>query len=250
MPIDIAEAARQLLLAREEHQRIILADNLRPSNAGEAYAIQEQLGRLLGKAPLAWKVGAPDARTEPNAAPIYEMLASPARVAARRMHMIGVEAELAAVFESPIPARESRYSDAEVLSAVREVCVAIEVCDSRLSDWQGADDFTKLADHQLNFALVTGDASRDFARIDYASLEVRTVVNGQLLKQGCGTHAVGNPLNLLAWLANHARSRGGIAAGTVVTTGAWLGMHLVQPGDDVLVEFPAIGTARVSFPIE
>jgi len=136
------------------------------------------------------------------------------------------------------------------LSAVREVCVAIEVCDSRLSDWQGADDFTKLADHQLNFALVTGDASRDFAKIDYASLEVRTVVNGQLLKRGRGTHAVGNPLNLLAWLANHARGRGGIAAGTVVTTGAWLGMHLVQPGDDVLVEFPAIGTARVSFPIE
>jgi len=250
MPTDIAEAARRLFAARQGHQRIALPDALHPADAGDAYAIQDAIGRLLGKTPRAWKVGAPDARTEPNAAPIYEVVAAPARIAAGRMHMIGVEAELAAVFGRPLPARASAYTEADVLAAVQEVRVAIEVCDSRLTDWQRTDDLTKLADHQLNFALVTGDATRDFANLDYASLEVCTRVNGEVLKRGQGTHAVGNPMRLLAWLANHARSRGGLAAGTAVTTGAWLGMHVVRPSDDVVVEFPAIGTARVSFPLE
>ena len=79
-----------------------------------------------------------------------------------------------------------------------------------------------------------------------AAYAIQIAVERLLGKQGIGTHAVGNPLRLLAWLVNHARERGGIAAETVVTTGAWLGLHPVQPGDEVIVEFPAIGEARVS----
>lgn len=248
MSIDTQTIAEQLFRARQEHRRVVLSGP-RPASAEEAYAVQQAVGRLLGRTAIAWKVGAPDAHTTPNAAPIYEVLQSPARIAANRLHMIGVEAEIAAVFASDLPMRETPYSADEVMAAVEMVRVAIEVCDSRLADWQSADDATKLADHQLNFALVVGDGTRAFEGIDYARLQVRTLVDGQLLKAGTGTHAVGNPLVLLPWLANHARTRGGIAKGAIATTGAWLGMHTVAPGADVRVEFPAIGSARVSFPI-
>jgi 2-keto-4-pentenoate hydratase len=246
MPVDVSRAARQLASARQAGRRRGLAARLRPADAAEAYAIQVEVERLLGRKPLAWKVGAPDHRTEPNAAPIYEVLASPARIDPAPAELIGAEAELAAVFGEPLPPRALPYSEHDVLTAVRAVCVAIELCDSRLQDWLSADELTKLADHQLNFALVTGAATSNFRTLDFSSLEVSTRINGTPVKQGTGTHAVGNPLRLLTWLVNHARERGGIAAETVVTTGAWLGLHPVQPGDEVIVEFPAIGAARVS----
>jgi 2-keto-4-pentenoate hydratase len=246
MTIDIAAAAGELATARRTQRRIVLPAALRPLRAADAYAIQDEIGRILGATVRAWKVGAPDARTEPNAAPIYRLMPSPARITMGSLELIGVEAELAAVFLRPLPARAEAYTESEVLAAVQEVTVAIEVCDSRMKDWQAADDLTRLADHQLNFALVTGDATRDFDRTDFAALEVSTRINGKVIKQGKGTHAVGNPLHLLAWLANHVRTRGGIPGGTVVTTGAWLGLHPVAPGDEVTVEFSAVGSARVA----
>jgi 2-keto-4-pentenoate hydratase len=165
------------------------------------------------------------------------------------MTMLGVEAEIAFVFEQGLEARNEPYDDADVLAAVREARVAIEVCDSRLDDWERADDFVKLADHQLNFALVLGDACAQFRDIDFGALPVLTRVDGKILRQGVGCHALGNPLRLLPWLANHARHRGGIAAGTAVTTGAWLGLHRVEPGSSVAVEFDGLGRAEVSFPL-
>lgn len=247
MSQDIQAAANLLLGARRDHRRVVLTHELRPADFAEAYAIQSAVERGLGLTPLAWKVGAPNAHATPSAAPIYDVLTSPASIDAARLHTIGVEAEVAAVFGRDLPPRPSPYLDDEVLSAVKEVRVVIEVCDSRIEGWEAADDLSKLADHGLNFALVVGDATTTPMSIDYKQLAVRTLVDGKVIKQGVGTHAVGNPLALLPWLANHARTRGGLRSGTVVTMGAWLGLHMVQPGSTVTVEFPAIGSATVAF---
>lgn len=236
-----------LLRARRDHRRSVVPNELRPTNAEAAYAIQSAVERALGRTAIAWKVGAPNATATPSAAPIYDVLSSPARIAPSGLHTLGVEAEVAAVFGSALPARAAAYGDDEVLAAVKEIRVVIEVCDSRIAGWESADDFTKLADHGLNYALVVGDAISYPRKLDYASLAVRTLVDGKVWKEGVGTHTVGNPLILLPWLANHARTRGGIRAGTVVTMGAWLGLHVVEPGATVTVEFPAIGSAQVAF---
>lgn len=247
MSADIQAAADLLLGARREHRRAVIPDALRPANFDESYAIQAAVERGIGRTPAAWKVGAPNPQATPSAAPIYEVLASPARIDPANLHMIGVEAEIAAMFGRDLPAREARYGDDEVMAALDCVRVVIEVCDSRIEGWQEADDATKLADHGLNYALVAGDAAPRPASIDFRRLAVRTIVDGQVIKEGTGTHAVGNPLVLLPWLANHARTRGGLRAGTIVTLGAWLGLHVVEPGATVVVEFPEIGRAQASF---
>lgn len=247
MPTDPQAAADLLVAARREHRRVALPPSLRPTNFTDAYAIQRAVERAIGTSPVAWKVGAPDAKSTPSAAPIYDVLTSPARIESHKLHMLGVEAEVAAVFTSDLPVREVPYTDDEVTAAVQELRVVIEVCDSRLADWQSADDATKLADHQLNFALVVGDAVADPHSLDFGRLAVRTMVDGKVLREGVGTHAVGNPLRLLPWLANHVRTRGGIRAGTIATLGAWLGLHVVQPGSEVTVEFPTLGKASVTF---
>lgn len=244
----LTETARLLAHARAQGKRITLDPAQRPASLADAYALQDAIGNTLNAPIRGWKVGAPNADATPTAAPIYDVLPAPARIAASRMNMIGVEAEIAFVFGSGLPARANPYRDDEVLGAVRELCIAIEVCDSRLLDWKLADDFTKLADHQLNFALVTGDATANFRAIDFRRQAVRTLVDGKTLKEGVGCHALGDPIPLLPWLANHAASRGGLKCGDVVTTGSWLGMHFVEPGANVVVEFPGLGSAAVSFP--
>lgn len=248
MTVDIKEAAALLANARRHGRRIHLAEPLRPGDVRSSYAIQDEITALLGERVRGWKVGAPDSRTEPSAAPIYSVLASGSRIAAHRLHMIGVEAELAFVFGRDLAPRPAPFTRDEVLDAVAELRVAIEVCDSRLDDWQTASDLTKLADHQLNFALILGDATPHFRDLDYRSLDVRTSVDGAILKAGRGCHALDDPTRLLAWLIDHATRRGAVPAGTAVTTGSWLGMHFVQPGARVEVEFPALGRATVEFP--
>jgi 2-keto-4-pentenoate hydratase len=225
----------------------------RPDNVAEAYAIQDAIGVNLTVESVVirgWKVGAPDAKTVPTAAPIYEVLSSPAHIQASRLNMIGVEAEIAYVIAQDLPARSTPYQADEVFRAVGGFCVAIEVCDSRLADWQVADDVTKLADHGLNYALVMGDVTADYRRFDLSRQAVRMSVDGKLLKEGIGCHALADPASLLPWLVNHAAGRGGLKSDTVVTTGSWLGMHFIAPGAAVVVEFPGIGRASVAFPTE
>lgn len=247
MTSSIQAAADMLLQARTSRSRITLPDECRPADADAAYAIQAIVEGALGRSPVAWKVGAPDAHSTPSAAPIYDVVQSGAHFRAGAGDLIGVEAELAAVFGRELPARNQPYAADEVNASISEVRVVIEVCDSRIAEWQRADDATKLADHGLNLALVVGTGVTNPLALDCTKLEVRTLFDGEMVKQGIGTHAVGNPFLLLPWLANHARLRGGIRAGTVVTLGAWLGLHTVEPGTTVTVAFPAIGKAEAAF---
>ena len=243
--------ARLLAEARRKVCRVTLLADQKPMDFAEAYALQDAIGRALspgGATIRGWKVGAADAKSVPTAAPIYEVATGPARIAASHLNMIGVEAEIAYLFGTDLPARSAPYPNDEVMGAVHAVCVAIEVCDSRVADWQRANDLVKLADHQLNYALIIGDTRTDLRGIDYRRQQVRTLVDGKVLKEGVGCHALDDPSTLLQWLANHAAGRGGIASGTVVTTGSWLGMHFIAPGSAVTVEFPGIGQAAVSFP--
>jgi 2-keto-4-pentenoate hydratase len=251
MRTTLGDTARLLSSARRDVRRITLDPDQKPVDVAEAYAVQDAVGGLLvpGGAPtLGWKVGAPDARAVPSAAPIYLVLSAPARIPASSLNMIGVEAEIAYVFAAGLPRRATPYSTDEALRAVGGCCVAIEVCDSRLADWQAADDLTKLADHGLNYALVIGERVRDFRRFDLRRQPVRTLIDGKVLKEGVGCHALDDPASLLPWLVNHAAGRGGVKRGSIVTTGSWLGMHFIAPGAEVAVEFPGIGRAAVAFP--
>ena len=213
MKTALLETARALARARHEVRRITLARDQTPATVAQAYDIQDTVGRLLtpgGAAIRGWKVGAPDARSLPTAAPIYDVLSGPARIAASRLGMIGVEAEIAYVFAAGLPARAAPYSAEEVFGAVRGLCVAIEVCDSRLANWRDADDLAKLADHGMNYALVIGEPIGDFRRSDWRRRKVRTMVDGKVLKEGIGCHALDDPASLLPWLVNHAAGRGGM----------------------------------------
>ena len=225
-----------------------------PASLAEAYAIQDTVARgcwtNAGDPIRAWKTGGPNAQATPIAAPIPQskVWRSPAELKGEDFSVIGIEAELAYVMASDLPPRATPYTEADMAAAVGAIHVAIEICDSRLRNWRTADAWWKLADIQMNGALVVGDGINDWRRVHPEQQHALVEVDGKSCGEATGSHPYGNPLRLLPWLANHCAARyGGLRAGDVITTGAWTGMHFVEAGADVVARFPGIGEARVRF---
>lgn len=244
----IATATRRLVDAYRKREPAATAD-LPLRTERDAYRVQHDAFAELwpGVRPAAWKVGGPSDKVTPTAAPIppENVLKSPASVAGATMRMIGVEAEVAFRFAKDLPPRGRPYSERSIAAAIGEVVVTIELCDTRLADWKNTSSAWKLADFQNNAALVVGTGTRDWHKIDFLQQEVEFRI-GERVARAKGAHSFGNPFRLLPWLIKHCAKRGlGLHAGDVVTTGAWTGLELARPGDEVVARFPGIGEARL-----
>ena len=243
--------AALLMDAHTSGRQFEAATSPAPATAQDAYAVQDRVFAALypGQRGGAWKVGGTSPDAECTAAPIpsASLHASPARVPAKGFHMIGIESEIAFRLGRDLPPRATPYSDEDIAAAVSEALVTIELCDTRLSNWKDTSALWRLADFQLNAALVIGSARQDWRAIDFTRQRVELWIDGALAKEATGVHPYGNPIGLLPWLAAHCGSRcGGLHAGDIITTGTWTGMQFVQPGAEVITRFPGIGEAGVT----
>ncbi len=247
MPLDIANISKLFVDAHRAQGTFNVPAGSVFGSEDDTYAVQDAVFKQLwpGERPAAWKVGAPNDKVEPAAAPIRFVHRSPASVDAQGMQMIGVEAEIAYRFGRALPMRERPYMDEEVAGAVEEIVVAIELCDTRLAGWKTAPPLWKLADFQSNAALIVGSGTRNLRAIDFARQEVELSFGGKT-KQATGAHPFGNPFRLLPWTVAHCfRRGGGLRAGDIVTTGSWTGIDFVSRGDLVVARFPGIGEASL-----
>lgn len=247
--ISAISRATALLVAAHRSREAARSGEVALHTEEEAYRVQDGVFAALwpGVRPAAWKAGGPSDKVEPTSAPIppENLLHSPASVVGAKMRMIGVEAEVAFRLAKDLPPRSRPYSERSVAAAVGEVLVAIELCDTRLADWKESSGLWKLADFQNNSALVVGSGTRAWQKIDFLQQEVEFRI-GERVAKAKGAHSFGNPFRLLPWLVAHCTKRGlGLHAGDIVTTGAWTGLEIAQPGDEVSATFPGIGTATV-----
>ncbi|ANG64125.1 hypothetical protein A8C75_17705 [Marinobacterium aestuarii] len=114
-----------------------------------------------------------------------------------------------------------------MVAAIEGVYVAIEVVDTRIKQWQTCAELWKLADNQINAALIIGSSVQDWRGLDPAKLAGELVVNGEVLVRGEGAHSVGDPMHLVHWTV----------------------MVFVEPGAEVVGRFEGVGEAKVSFPV-
>ncbi len=239
--------AELLFKAHEDGAQFRSSEHPAPKDADEAYRAQDLVCARLGKGtrPAAWKVGGSSDEVEPTIAPILSrrMLISPARAAAPDFHVIGIEAEIAFRFvrDLLLPCAEE-----DIVRAIGDAVVAIELCDSRLADWTSAAPLWKLADNQMNWGLVVGTGTTRWREIDFKSQRAELSVGAAKRVDLIGAHPYGNPFRLMPWTLKHLLGRvGGVCAGDIVTTGSWGGMHFAVPGDEVVARFPGIGEAAV-----
>jgi len=243
-PMSAERIAELLFKAHEANAQFRSSENPSPKGVDEAYRAQDLVYARLAKGarPVAWKVGGPSGEVEPTIAPILprRVLVSPARVAAKDFHVIGVEAEIAFRFVRDVK------DEADLTGAIGDAVVAIELCDSRLADWESAPALWKLADNQMNWGLVVGSGTTRWREIDFKAQRAELSIGGERRVDVRGVHSYGNPFRLMRWTAAHLAQRaGGLRAGDVVTTGSWGGLHFAAAGDEVIARFPGIGESSV-----
>lgn len=244
----IDEAAALFVAARRSGKPIDrLPDRCRPDGPLAALAIQDATVRLLGERVAAWKVSAPiEGVLMRGAILASRVFDSPAHIPAKLVPMLGVEAEIAFRFVKGLPARTAEYSYEEVAAAATAL-PAIEVVDTRFSDYPGTPLLDRSADCISNGGFVAGAARPDWRSFDLSKLEAVLEIGGQEIVRKSGGHASGDPLLPAVALANDLRRQGGLPAGIVVTTGTYTGLNRAQPGQHVAAHFTGFGAAELLF---
>ncbi|HVY99557.1 MAG TPA: hypothetical protein VHA35_08655 [Dongiaceae bacterium] len=253
---NVEDIAARLFEARRGGKKIAMpGDGLR---LADAYAVQDALTRL-GQGAAAWKTSLP--RPDFAAFGIYAMAvcgpilkddvhhADGSRAIVVREPVsgpdetVGVELEVAYRLGRDFPASREVPDEGEVLAGIASAHIAVEICGARWSDASPAFLWT-LADSLMNRSFILGEAIPAWEELDFTALTARQFANGELLQESTGGHKGGNPLSLVVWQVQHCvEHRGGIRAGTIVTTGQLCGNHWIKPRGRIRGELPALGRA-------
>jgi len=251
----IDTVASALIMARcshRPHDAAPLAGKL--ASAVDAYAVQERVAREFGwfadgGAPKYWKSGGPSREAVPTHAPLPPagVWTSPARSGAWPFQLRGVEAEIALRLACDVNAARAQALDTESAAMlVDAMAVSIELVDSRWQQGLDAPALFKLADLQSHGALVLGEWMPFEVARDWHAQSCRVRIGSQPAVERTGTHAMNDPAFVLAaWLRHATRNSACLQAGTVVTTGTWVGILHATEGDLVTAEFAGIGSASV-----
>ena len=247
----IDETARPLIEARRT-QRAVSAAGFCPPDAQAAYLTQAAVANAcgwFGDAPARyWKSGGPSREAVLTHAPLPPegVWTSPARAGAWPFHMRGIEAEIALRLGCDVdPALALALDVRAAADLVDAMCVSIEIVDSRWQEGLEAPALAKLADLQSHGALVLGPWV-PFSQRDWLAQVCRVQIGAQPPVERQGTHSLADPVFLLpAWLRHATQGGRSVPAGTVVTTGTWVGILTASAGDLVTAEFPGIGDATV-----
>jgi len=246
-PEQIETAAAALVAGRTGQPIAALPEGARPETEADSYAIQDAVGHKLGERFGGWKVGISPLGGH-FAAPIYasKIHASPASLPARGLHVIGIECEIGFRLNEALAGRARPYTRSEVL-AVATLHPTIEVVDSRYQDFRSLDRLQVLADNFSNGGLVYGAAAVDWQGLDLTHPPIAVTADGKPFAECSGLRA-GNPVDLLVAAVNHAAERGGVGAGTFVTTGTHTGLVFTEPGVHIRADYGRLGVVEVSFP--
>ncbi|MBJ7578255.1 fumarylacetoacetate hydrolase family protein [Devosia sp. MC532] len=238
-------ALSNLLLAQHNAGTLIetLDENLVPKDRAEAYVVQSEVVASLG--PIgAWKVQPYPTDAEPLASPIPASFVFPAgdSIALNTKAALLVEAEVAVTLKSDLPAFDGTYGPADVLAAIGTTQLAIEILAPRFANPAATPSLAGIADLQSNGAVIFG-ASRSFDDLaELGTLEMALLVDGASIGKVTEGPTTERTLRSLAWLANHAVSRGTpLKAGDVIITGARIGA-LPLNGKAITITAPGFET--------
>ncbi|WP_159006872.1 fumarylacetoacetate hydrolase family protein [Bradyrhizobium sp. S69] len=234
-----------------------LEASLRPRDRAEGYAIQAAIehgraGHLFG-----WKIAATSEAGQkhinvdgPMAGRILSktVIADGGTASMAGNEMRVGEPEFAFRMAADLPPRSQPYTVQQVLDAVGTLHPAIEIPDSRFSDFVSAGAAQIIADNACAHLFVLGTpTTANWRALDL--VEQRSVITLRDKQYiGHGRNVLGDPRIALTWLANELSLLGvTLRAGQIVTTGTCHPPLPIQSGDVFAADFGVLGKVSVRF---
>ena len=254
MSISIQTAVERLIDARYSRRPLApFTETDGDLTLEQAYAIQDALRAELdrrGERPIGWKLGAtsPSGQAtmglkEPACGFLLpDQYASGAEVSASAFANMGVEAEVA--FRMRTKLVGPGVTAATAALAVEGAAPALELLDFLFSGKPGAADF--VANTIIAKAIVLGSPFTPLQGLDLALEGVVFEQSGEVIGTYTAAEVMGDPLNALAWLANHLGTRGlALMPGDVVMSGAISKTLRPKVGDSYRARFTRLGSVSI-----
>ncbi len=259
-PDQIEAAAAELLDMRATHRiETDLPAALRPATLADAYAIQDIVvaglippgGRRIGYKVACTSTIAQEALRIDG--PLFGQLLSHtsqpsgAVLAARSFVHRVIEAEFAFRIGADVEPRPEGHTTGSIASFIDAVIPAIEIVDYRYEAWTiGA--LQVAADNAIHGAWVFGTPLTDWRHLDLVGAGVTVMLNGEVATEGSGAAVLGDPLAVMAWLADELPRFGHrLKAGDMVTTGVTTGVFEAVAGDSLEAVFEGVGSVDLRF---
>ena len=156
-----------------------------------------------------------------------------------------VEVEVGFVLADDLPGEGCTEDD--VLAATAAFAPAIELIDTRITDWKIKLCDT-IADNASSAGWVLGEARVSPKDIDIQNIDAVLTRNGEVVAKGRSDAVLGNPVTAVAWLARKVDSFGvRLKAGDIVLPGSCTKAIDARPGDDFIADFDGLGSVHLSF---
>jgi len=257
MPLtDVPGKARALQEARRTRQQIEPFTDADPDlGMADGYAVQQELTRLLladGDRIVGYKVGLTSKPMQqmigvdqPDYGPVLAstVYADGDVVSLGSFIQPKIEAEIAFVLSSPLAGPGVSVLDAR--RAIAGMTAAVEIVDSRFADWRIKLADT-VADLASNGAVAVSSRLVPLEGLDPRLIGMVLTRRGELVDTGAGAAALGDPVKVVAWLANTLGELGTkLEAGHLIMTGA---LHAAVPmlaGDVFRADFDHLGPLTV-----
>jgi 2-oxo-3-hexenedioate decarboxylase/2-keto-4-pentenoate hydratase len=238
-----------------------LPGRVAPHDEVEAYHVQSAAHALLGSAGFGrqagWKIGCTTPVMQeylgirnPCAGAMFQAHVWYGRhnFEVRQPRRLGVECEIGVRMGRDLPLRESAYQIADVADAVAACMAAIEVVEDRYADYPALEAPTLIADDFFHYSCVLGPQDEQFEPAKLREVTSAMTINGKPSGSGRGSDIMGEPLAVLAWLANNCVSRGTpLKAGDIVLLGSLVQTNWIGPDDAVAVANDPLGEVTANF---
>jgi 2-keto-4-pentenoate hydratase len=249
------EIAATIVRRHRERERFQSVRDLVGGDLSFAYdvqdcVIQEFAGSATARGNAAgYKIGltAPRMQTmcgvdQPIAGTVFagQLHTSPAIIEAAPFLRLGVESEIAVQIGKPVPGIEG-LNATTVLACLSQVCAAFELIDDSDADYTGLDAVSLIADNSWNAGLVLGPPIPATKFRDLKNLEGVLFSNGEIQEQGNSNDVMGDPLEVVVWLAKHLAARGVLLQrGQWITTGSIVKTRFAAKGEQYRFELEGL----------
>ncbi len=155
-----------------------------------------------------------------------------------------VEPEIAFLLKRDV---NSPMSLEDAIDSCSAVYPALEVLDSRYTQFKYFSLEDVIADNASSSHFVLGPELKDFNKLDFENLKMEMFINGELSQVGSSKDISGNPFQSLVELSHLATSRGvSLKEGQIVLAGAATAAVMMESGMNCLLKVEGIGEVGFS----